>query len=371
MKRYDFELWDLLPFIFVAVSILLIYASKFNSDKKARYIFYILYIFAAIRYGIGYDYYAYMKVVQHQASDLSLERFEPLSRVLVDLGYYTNYQFFFALSSFLILCPVFKSCQSLSMNPALSLVIFYLHPLFYLFGLTAVRNAIAFSLVLLAILYLTKNKLIFSFLLVVIAFLFHKSSVVAFLIFPLFYFKNKSYYHFAIYVLSFFISYIVSNIIAQYADEVFLLANAERYIEMKATEGGQTMTYIINGINILNLFFWGKLSKVEKNGAYFLGLFNVGVCIWNVFLFLDSTIATRLGLFFLQTLIIIVPYYLLIVKTKNRPKVRFCLVSFFLLLYLSYFYININAYIKNPSERMSCIPYQTVFSHEDYSNYIY
>lgn len=367
---YVFDFVDLIPFAVITLLLFFITAMRIDEKKKCLYCFVILFLFAAIRYGIGYDYYSYMKSAQHQTSDLALDRLEPLSRLLIEVGYITHYQVFFIITSFLILYPIYKVCLSLSVAPAFSLLIYFLHPSLYFNGLTVIRNAIAFSLVLYAIVLLINHKLFWSIALTVVAFFFHKSAAIAFLIYPFFYLKNTSISHLILYISSFLVSVIVSNTIAQYADELTLFAYAEHYIDVKQTEGGRTMTYIINGLNILNLIFWKRLSSQGKNLPFLLGLFNVGACVSNIFLSLDSTIANRLSLFFIQTIILIIPYYQFIVNKRNRVRVKIYSLTFFIILFISYFYINITAYLKNPSDRMSCIPYQTVFNHKDYSNYV-
>ena len=247
---------------------------------------------------------------------------------------------------------------------------FFLHPLLYLDGLGIIRNALAFSFVLLAIYYVLKDRIPLSIVLIVIAILFHKSAAIAFLIYPVYYIKNYRLLHISFFLLSFIISTIVSRYIVQYASAFSLIANAEHYIVDKNTSGGGTMTIIMNTMAIVHFLLWNRLSAIDKKYQFLLGLFNVGVCVWNVFLPLDSTIASRLGIFFVQVMLFLVPAYSLAVRRKYALLVRQLSICFFVVLFISYFYINVSGYKKDPSSRMSSIPYQTIIYHKDYSNYI-
>lgn len=371
MNFYEFSLTGILPYIIVTVLLFAIQNMKINSNKKAWYCFWILFLFAAIRYGIGYDYYGYMACCKHLVQDYTIDRFEPLSRVLVEVSYRTHFQVFFIISSFLTIFPVFLACKKLSVNPAFSLLIFFLHPSLYLNSLSIVRNAIAISIVLYAIVLLVNKKLKWSICLIIVAMLFHKSAFIAFLIYPLYYIKINRKMHLMLYIVSFALSVWVANVITQHARELVILQYAEHYIVDKAGEGGGTLTYIVNGLCLYNFIIWEKISKMNKMNAFFLASYNIGCCIWNVFLSLDSTLANRLSLFFLQSIILIVPYYQYVEGVKNAQLIRKVTLAFFTLLYTSYFIINISAYIKDPTHRMSNIPYQTIFYHNDYSNYVY
>lgn len=328
-----------------------------------------MFIFSAIRYGIGYDYYGYMSSALHQVADYTIKRFEPLSRLLIEIGYHTHYQVFFVLCAFLTLYPLYKACLKLSINPAYSLVVYFLFPMLYLESFSIVRNAIAYSFALYSFILLNEKKLLRSLLMIAIGFMFHKSAAIAILIYPIYFLRLNFKINLIIYVASFFISQLVMRIVGNYADAISLLANVEHYADT-ARSGGGTMTYIVNAIAIFNFVIWKKLEETNHINSKFLTLSCAGVCLWNVFLHVDSTIALRLGSFFLIYIIFLVPQYKYAFKIKYRKLASVCVYGFFLVLFMSSFYLSISSYLKN-SERMGNLPYQTIFFHTDYSNYIY
>lgn len=366
---YQFSWYDLTPYMLVLAVLSLVMKGKGTVKNKARICFWLMFIFSAIRYGIGYDYYAYMKSALHQVQDYALERFEPLSRLLVDIGYHTHYQVFFIISSFLILYPVYKCCIKLSINPVYSLVIFFMFPMFYLEGLSIVRNAIAYSFILYAYLLLTQKRLILSVLFVVMSVMFHKSALIGVLIYPLYYVQLNKKIHLILFVCSFLVSNLAQRVLSDYASIIPFLSSVEGYLEFGRQEGG-TMTLIVNFLTIFHFFIWDKMVKFNSDNLKKLCCFNVGACLWNIMLPIDSTLALRLSTFFLMFLIFIVPQYKYIFSVRYRKLVGLMSYSFFVVLFLSYFLINISAYLKVP-ERMSNLPYQTIFFHKDYSNYLY
>ena len=369
MDAYEYSIVDLFPYAIMASLLILFMYVKGTPKRKALYGFIVLFLFAAIRYGIGYDYFSYVAHVKHQVQDYSYDRIEPLSLALIEVGHFTHYQVFFIIGSLLTLFPVYLACAKLSRNPAFSMAIYFLHPLFYLDGLGIVRNAIAFSLVFYSMALLLKGKKVESFIWIVCAILFHKSAAIAFLIYAVYYMKNERFFHLALYIASFFLSFAVAIFVREYAGVLSLLASAERYIDIKTTSGGGTMTLVLNLIAILNIIWWNRIARRGGRYKYLLGVYNVGICIWNIFLRIDFTLASRLSTFFIQSLIILVPTYSIAVRRKYSRLVRQLSLGFFIVLYLSYFYINITGYQRDPSNRMSTIPYQTIFYHKDYSNY--
>ena len=366
---YEFHIVDLAPYGIIVVILTLLLVSKTELRKKAYFCFLVLFFFSAIRYGIGYDYYAYMKMVLNNTEDYSIERIEPLSRVLLSTAYHTHYQVFFVLSSFLTIFPLYRACIKLSINPAYSLIIYFLFPVYYLESFSIIRNAVAYSIVLYSFVVLNERKYLYSVVLIVIAALFHKSALISLLFYFIFFIKPGRLLNIIFYLSSFAISAFLLEAISQYADLFFLLSDVEKYTEVGRAEGG-TMNYIVNGLNIINFLLWSQLSAKDKNNSLYLCLFNIGVCLWNAFLAIDSTISLRLSSFFMIFIIFLVPQYKTIFVGKNQLFVNRMVYLFFLILFSSYFYINVSAYLDNP-ERMSNIPYQTVFYHTDYDNYVY
>lgn len=366
---YEFSLLDLFPYIFLSALLLLLKDARGDMKKRLFYCFLATFVFAAIRYGIGWDYYGYMHAAQHDVDDVRLDHNEPLARVIIDIAFNTHYQVFFVISTFITLFPVYYASKELSNNPILSYLIFFFFPIYYLESLSIVRNAMAYSVFLLSFVCWNKEKKLLSVVIMAVAVLLHKSAIVGFLLFPLCIIKNKRDIHLALFILSFLLTPIVMRVVGSYSSVIPLLMNIENYAE-KARDGGGTMTYILNFLCVFHLIIWNKLSPLNKNNHIYLGAFSVGVFFWNIFLHVDSTLSLRFSSFFMIFIIFLVPQYKYAFHVKYRKMISQLSLSFFILVFIAYFYININGYMQN-RERMSNLPYQTIFYHRDYSNYLY
>ena len=366
---YEFSIVDIFPYLFMLLLLHCFMIMEGDNVKKASLCLWSMFLFSAVRYGIGYDYYGYLRAVLHEADSFEIERYEPLSRVLIEIGYYTHYQMFYALAALLTLYPVYRVCVDLSFFPAFALVIFFLFPNYYLESLSIIRNCIAYSFVFYAYYQLVKNNKLASAFFIILACLFHKSALVGILIYPIFYFRQSLKIHFIAFVASFFISLAVMTLIGQYSALIPILANIEHYADAGASGGG-SMTIIVNFIAVINFLLWKRLVKLDSANTNYLAFFNLGTILWNVFIGVDSTIALRLSSFFQIFIILLVPQYCYAVDDRYSKWVHRGAYSFFLLLFVSYFVINIRSYLSDP-DRMSNIPYQTVFYHKDYSNYLY
>lgn len=366
MATYYFSIFDILPYFVVLLLLIVISCMNTSDSKKATLCFIVLFLLAAIRYGIGYDYYSYLSYILQDREEYQYEKMEPFSLILLKIGYYTHYQFFYALGSLLTLYPVYLVCKKYSVNPALSLIVFYLHPSFYLAYLSIVRNGMAISFVFLAFIFLHERKILKSVLFLICACMFHKSAVIGVLIYPIFYFFNYRRLNLIAYLISFGLSLLVSRVITQYATAIELVGMAEGYMKRDA-EGGTFMSVIINSLGVINLLLWGKIEKCGPGYVYYLAMSNIGICLWNIFLPLNYTMANRFCLFFLTPIILIIPCYSLVFPLEKRAIVKRLTYLFFISLFCSYFYINISGFLKSPG-RMSSIPYQTVFFGKDYEN---
>lgn len=364
--EYVFSLFDIFPYYIVLIYMLVVYCGRQPRGIQAKFCFWAIFILAAIRYGVAYDYFNYKGIIILNGDEQ--ERFEPFSRLLIEISRLTHYQVFFILGSFLTIYPIYRKCVKYSLDPSLSLILYYLYPSFYLDGLGIVRNAIAFSLVLCAFIYLLDDKKKMSVIFIICAAMFHKSSLVCFLMFPvLAYLRSKKIY-LMMFVTSFLVSALIATVVAAYADKIMLLSNAQRYIEGGADRsGGGIMTFLVNGIGILNFLFWNRLKATHDKANAYLCSYTIGTCLWNVFLPLDVVMAGRFSTFFTLPLILIIPSYMYLFAERYEAVGKRLVISFFVLLFTSHFYINIRSYLEYP-DKMSTIPYQTIFWYTDYNN---
>lgn len=367
MIRYEFSLLDLVPYVIFILVTLLIGNSRASSSRKAKILFIFLMVFSCIRYGVGYDYLEYKYLIESGRSDYSYERFEPLSRVLVSIARFTHYQLFFIFGSILTITPVYYVIKKTSIDPYLSMLVYALHPLFFLSGLGFVRNAIAFSVVFFAgYLLIEKNKYLWSFLLIMIAYNFHSSSLIALLLYPLYLFHSSRNLNVLIYLMSFGFSIFLPTLLFVIMGDSSLYSAFEHYTEEIESGGGGTMTYVINAINIIFLYYWNKIAILDKKNEFYLRCFNFSVILWNVFQPISYTFAERLPLFFSMFSLMLYPC--LVQSVRNKLTTRTYLKIFFVLFFVSSFFLSIKSHLINHSD-MANLPYQTIFNHNDFSNF--
>lgn len=363
--NYSFSIIDLLPYILLLGVFYIIGKEKINNQNKVKYAFIFLLIFDCIRFGVGYDYMSYVNMIYEQSQLYDYDKYtEPLSQILMHIAHRTHYQVFFLLSSFLTLFPIFLFCKRNSINPYLSLFTYVCFPFFFLSGMGVIRNAIAYSMVIMALYFLQNKKIYLAILFNIIAFGFHNSAIIGFLIYPLFYFKFGRKLSIIIYVLSLIFS---SAVVAKFS---FLFSGLSFFwkIEHYANDiegGGNSINLLINIINIVLLIFWNRIIAVRKNDETYLRFTNFGACIWNVFFPLSNHMAERFSTFFFIYLIIVVPSLIYSFKKKITKELTMCVM---VLIFASSFVLSIKAFVNGTSVNMSNLPYQVIFFHENYKN---
>lgn len=345
-----------LPWVFF-LFVVLFYIKNNRKKKLLKSLFLFAFIYAAIRYGIGYDYYVYKDIIEGNSDTFKLERLEVLPRYLAIFSGQIHYQLFFAVCSFITIYSVYYVSKRISTNPTISFSVYLLFPLFYVDGLGVIRNAVAYSLVFLMFYELYKGQRIKSILFWLLAIGFHYSAFVAVLIYPFYYLFNKKSFHIAIYILSLFGAALVAPLLENHLSQLFLVSKVLRNVESEITSTGGTMFYVINFIAILNLLLWRRLVSVNKDNILYLKMVNLGVCLWNLFLFVDPTTALRLSNFFLLYITLLFPSYRFV---YSKVLLGRAMITFVALLFVASISLNLYAYYGK-GRNMSVIPYQVFF----------
>ena len=341
----------------VFLFVILINLKKYNKDGNYLFrLFLFVFLFSAVRYGIGYDYFSYKEIVSGDCFDYQLERFELIPRYLALISRYIHPQLFFIISSFLTIYPVYYVSKRLSPYPIESFCFYCLLPILFLDGLGIVRNAIAFSMILLSFWFLHEKKYLISIVFFMLALGSHVSAIVALAILPFYYLFHKKTVNVVLYILSFIASFLIIPLLLSYFSNYYAVAKVINYIDQDFSGGG-LLTYIVNSIALFNLHFWNKIRAYSKDNAIYLTFVNIGVCLWNSFLPIDLVTAQRTSTYFIFFIIFLVPSYRHIFINRKIYK---SIVIYFVLLFLSSIILNLRAhYVKGLN--MSNIPYQIFF----------
>lgn len=157
-----------------------------TSLKKTIYLaimFVLLYFTSVFRYGMGNDYFSYIRIFQEiSASDWSIVvsgKYEPLYALITKLiaSFTSNPETMYAIFAALILIPVAYSIKKYSDNVWLSVTVYLCFTFFYT-SLSFIRQSLAVSVIILAYGFMKKRKIVPVIILGIIAALIHYTAVV-------------------------------------------------------------------------------------------------------------------------------------------------------------------------------------------------
>ncbi len=152
--------------------------------KKIIYLsvtFGLMFVVTVFRYGVGNDYYSYMRISEQiWAADwgqiFSLD-FEPLYAIVVKLLAYTPHEIMYGIFAVLILTPVAFSIYRYSDNVWISVCVYLCFTFFYT-QLSFIRQSLAVSVLILAFGFMKKRRIVPVLILAVIAALFHYTAAI-------------------------------------------------------------------------------------------------------------------------------------------------------------------------------------------------
>ncbi len=154
--------------------------------KKAVYLtvmFLLMYVISIFRYGIGNDYFSYIRILNQIAeadfSQIFSLGFEPLFALLTKgiILFSTNPEIMYAIYALLILAPVAWAIYRWSDNAWISVAVYLCFTLFYN-SLSFIRQSMAVSLLILAYGLMKRKKVVPVLIIGVAAALFHYTAAV-------------------------------------------------------------------------------------------------------------------------------------------------------------------------------------------------
>lgn len=157
-----------------------------TSLKKTIYLaimFVLLYFVSVLRYGMGNDYFSYIRIFKEiSASDWSIVfsgKYEPIYALITKLiaSFTDNPEIMYAIFAALILVPVAFAIKKYSDNVWLSVTV-YLCLTFFYTSLSFIRQSLAVSVIILAYGFMKERKIVPVLILGVVAILIHYTSAV-------------------------------------------------------------------------------------------------------------------------------------------------------------------------------------------------
>lgn len=350
-----------IPYILLLYCSLII-ATKLKFNQAYPLMICIMFIFAALRFDVGWDYMGYYDAIVMDTEE-RINSFELFEYFFVRLSQFLNFpQFFFIINSFLTLFFLSLAIKRLSINPKFSLFLYLTIPVFFLHFLSTVRYHLALSMILFAFSYLKRKQIIHFLLLAIVTLGVHESSLITIPIFLLLYYFRIGYIcNVLLFVLSFFISSFFLDYILILNTNLSLLSKLIMYASNTGNDSFNVLPLIFCGINIMNFLLYAKFKKsLEHDVLEYISLYNIGCVLMNIFSF-QETLSTRISRFFLVFLILLLPFYVKIYSNVSARKV----VSFFIYCGASLFYfmqLYIAAYsFANGDLKNQYIPYRLFF----------
>lgn len=304
------------------------YLIKKNSGYKIAIIFII--IISSIRFNIGYDWSTYFSFVYPNYNPKFLPNHEPLNKFIYMFAGQLNQPwvlfFIYAIITYTLIGIVINENSSSKYE---SLLIYLC--LFYLPGISTIRQEIAVSIVLYGYKYIRKKRFFKYAIICFIAMCFHKTAIIGFLIYPIYNFKVSTNIFIAL-LLGIFLKIILPKLL-----DVFFPAFL---VYLKKGGLGDSSGRLIKLFYLILLIYCFILQKKRITAPGLLNICTIG-CIMPFLL--GSHAGGRLSEYFL------IYYSLLIPECNKRFKIEYRVIFLFPLyaFFFMYLYVSVNVNHSN------------------------
>lgn len=347
------EILDTIPYLIVLTVLLSNLAV--NTKRSNSICFFILFIFSAIRYDVGYDYMSYLHVLEFNSS---YERFEFFEQIIQKISAQYYIPLFFIINAFIVVYFVKWGVERLSPNVSLSVFLFLCIPLLYTHSFSVIRFWSATAILFYASTFLKEKRWIIFSLLLLFSIGFHSSAIIGILFLPLYYFRVSRIVNITVLAFSFIGgTFLLSHIRGTFIPQNIFTDGFLRYAE--AANTGHSMTklpYVYLALDVLALTFWSNPHTEE--GLFrnkMITIFNVSVSLIFIFSF-DNTLSNRLCRPFLLYIVILIP---IIIKSLNINSQQIAKTSFAVLASALFIY---TITIHNDSiHKSEYLPYRIIF----------
>ncbi|CAH8282820.1 EpsG-like putative glucosyltransferase [Mariniflexile fucanivorans] len=321
--------------LFFIVVFLLLEAGKYKIVEGVNFYwlaYFFIFIFSAFRFDVGYDFEMYYNLIEGKSRwlEAQLNRFDFLSRELVIFSSYIKFtQFFFIVSSFLIMFLTYKVIKRESKDFVISTLVFLSFPIFFLNSFSIVRQYMALSIVFYSLRYISSRKLLYFLIAIFVAVFFHKTAIVAIVLYWIYNLKLKNIHFIIIFIGGFFSSKLLYFLVE------YLLPHYLKYLDENVGVGGDKLLLLFQIIGFFILFFVDK-KKEDLVYNFYINTFYVGLFIWSS-LAPYGHAGYRGALYFIVFFILLAPEVIQIIKQRRLLKqityiVGFCFFIFTLWL---------------------------------------
>ena len=351
---------------FILLGLFLIFCFYKLNYKDSKFIFItltiILIFFSSFRYDVGMDYLTYYELVSNYSNEYTTD-LNHIYKFELAHGLIINFLFFifddrflvfciyiFLISTFTITCFVIF-INRFSDDRYLSLFIFMAFPIFYLSSFNAVRMFSAVSLFYVSLKYIKQRHFLKYAMVCIMCIFLHKVSII---ILPLYYFLNRiitvPQYLFILFAVSLFPFY---NIILKF---LFTYSGLPLFyfLESENSINPLSAIFFLFSFILILLFKIKSINIIKYNLFLNLLLISQLIIILSFHFPIRNDYMFRLTGFFSPAIIILIPAIIYNTRIKQvffiRKAILFCCICYF-----SY------TVIKGGKSN-NLVPYSTIFS---------
>ncbi|MGO4586512.1 EpsG family protein [Arthrobacter sp. 2RAF6] len=317
--------------------------------------FAVLFLIAALRYGVGTDYWPRYAPLFEQIQQGDVEGQE-IGYVLLNkaVGLITDdYQWIFVVTSFLTIALFYRFFLRMSINPALSVFI-YAFGGFYLEDFNLVKQGLAIAILVNTFEFALRKKHLAFVLATLLAASFHESALVWFAVWPLMWIRVSRATRIAIALAMIGVVLLVPQIVSRLVEQV-----APQYGWYFDSNYGVTRSIhpAVVAVSVAAFVFTViKVGKAGRGDRYADALVNV-LAVSTAVLVATTTIAylfSRLVYYFAPTELLAVPLALSLVRGRLA---RHLLIVAFMSAYMTSFVFQFLVWNAH-----GVLPYDSIFS---------
>ncbi|MCK0470087.1 EpsG family protein [Halalkalibacter sp. APA_J-10(15)] len=312
--------------------------------------------FFAVRYGIGTDYYSYIRNYEliRSGNETRMEwGYEYLNKIVASLGGDIEIVFFIIglLMMLFIYLTLKNYCHVIS--PGIGMFVFML--LYYQMSFNTVRQAVTMAIVLYSIRFIKDRKLIKFTLLIVLASGFHNSALLflpIYFIYALIGKKNRTLSRILIYTVTAIIVLSLDRILIPILGAVPELDYYIKYLEEESTTEG--IGFLVRSLPFLFIGFYVYKYIGERDRSFILyfSIFIIGMLL-NFSRFVGADFISRISLNFEVAQVLLIPYFFRCLNNRGE-----FLLSWALFCYLIFHWWYVFFYIGSHGT----YPYEWIFN---------
>lgn len=270
-------------------------------------------------------------------------------------------QIYIIITSISVLFSLFLFLKKTSSNVVLSLLIFYIltNDQGYLFTFTAIRQTLAYAIVIWSYYYFNKNKYVLSVIILILSFFFHNSIIFILPLFLLSKIKVPNTFLIIALILSAIIGYLSTikvNILMNYTRNIEIVDN---YLYRYTTYLGNTERSFVGAMSIIlpNLFFSLFAIRYRIENTY-SKIYYYSVIISN--LLIHSAHIQRYLYMTNSLIILIIPW--IYQKAKDKSEKLFLTIGIIaLVIFYIVFYYSLLINITDAYSRNYVVPFKFYF----------